>query len=149
MLSNEITAVAGSYKKSKRVGRGRGSGNGKTAGRGHKGAMSRAGADRSHRFEGGQIPLFRKLPKRGFSNVNFARRYEIVNVCELERVFDDGSSVDAAGLAGAGLIDSVKSKVKILGNGDLTKKLDVSAHKFSKSAQQKISSCGGSVKTVA
>ena len=95
------------------------------------------------------MPLFRRLPKRGFNNYNFAHRYEIVNVSQLERVFDDGTAIDATVLVGAGLIDSVKSKIKILGDGELTKKLDVTAHKFSKSAEQKISGCGGVTKVVA
>ena len=92
--------------------------------------------------------LFRRLPKRGFSNFNFARRYEIVNVSQLDK-FDDGSVVSAAELFGAGLVDSSKSKVKILGDGELTKKLEVSAHKFSKTAEDKIQSCGGTTKIVA
>jgi large subunit ribosomal protein L15 len=149
MLSDQITAAAGRYKKRKRIGRGRGSGQGKTCGRGHKGALSRAGASSGRIFEGGQMQLFRRLPKRGFNNKRFARRYEIVNVCELERLFDDGSEVNVESMAGAGLVDSADSKVKILGDGDLTKKLSVCAHKFSKSASEKISGCGGSTKVVA
>ncbi len=149
MLSNEITQIAGKYKKAKRVGRGKGTGKGKTCGRGHKGAKSRSGSKLKKSFEGGQMPLFRRIPKRGFNNVRFMTSYEIVNVSELERVFDDGSSVAVAELAGAGLVDSARSRVKILGDGQLTKKLDVSAHKFSKSAQEKINGCGGSTKIVA
>jgi large subunit ribosomal protein L15 len=149
MLSNEITQIAGKYKKAKRVGRGKGTGNGKTCGRGHKGAKSRSGAKLKKSFEGGQMPLFRRIPKRGFNNARFMTSYEIVNVSELERVFDDGSSVAVAELAGAGLVDSTRSRVKILGDGQLTKKLEVSAHKFSKSAQEKINGCGGSTKIVA
>jgi large subunit ribosomal protein L15 len=144
MLNHEITAVVGKHKARKRVGRGRGAGNGKTAGRGHKGANSRAGAKRLTLSEGGQMPLFRRLPKRGFSNVQFADRYEIVNVSQLER-FEDGSDVGLEQLVSAGLIDKAKSKVKILGNGELTKKLSVTAHKFSKSAEEKIAGCGGAV----
>ncbi len=149
MLSNEITALAGRYKKRKRIGRGNGSGYGKTSGRGHKGQASRAGADMSKIFEGGQMPLFRRIPKRGFNNVNFANTYEIVNVSQLERVFADGANVEVKDLAACGLVDNNKSRVKILGDGELTKKLSVAAHKFSKSAEQKISSCGGSAKVVA
>ena len=93
------------------------------------------------------MPLFRRLPKRGFSNYNFARRYEIVNVLQLER-FDDGADVGVEQLFKATLVDSESSKVKILGKGDLTKKLQVSAHKFSKSAEQKIVGCGGTVKVI-
>ncbi|MCH7916827.1 MAG: 50S ribosomal protein L15 [Planctomycetes bacterium] len=147
MLNHEITAIAGKHKARKRVGRGRGAGQGKTCGRGHKGANSRAGATRLSLSEGGQMPLFRRLPKRGFSNFNFANRYEIVNVCQLER-FEEGAEVGVDQLVAAGLVDRAKSKVKVLGNGALTKKLKVSAHKFSRSAQEKISSCGGSVSIV-
>ncbi len=149
MLSNEITAIVGADPKRKRVGRGKGSGQGKTAGRGHKGYGSRAGASTHLANEGGQMPLFRRLPKRGFNNAQFATHYEIVNVSQLERVFNDGTTVGVDELISAGLVDSRQSKIKILGDGELTKKLDVTAHKFSKSAEQKISGCGGSAKVVA
>jgi len=149
MLSNEITAIVGAHPKRKRVGRGRGTGHGKTSGRGHKGNSSRAGASTHLANEGGQMPLFRRLPKRGFNNVVFAARYEIVNVSQLERVFNDNMNVGIEELLGAGLVDSRQSKVKVLGDGELTKKLNVTAHKFSKSAEQKISGCGGSIKVVA
>ena len=142
MLNYEITSVAGKHKARRRTGRGGGSGNGKTCGRGHKGQGSRAGAGSISLYEGGQMPLFRRLPKRGFSNYNFARRYEIVNISQLER-FDDGADIGAEQLSDAGLIGSGKSKVKILGDGELTKKLQVTAHKFSKTAEQKIEACGG------
>lgn len=149
MLSNEITAIAGSNKKRKRVGRGNGSGLGKTSGRGHKGQHSRPGSMARPTYEGGQMPLFRRIPKYGFSNFNFARRFEIVNISQLEGIFSDGSVISIADLAVAGLVDNDKSKVKILGDGELTKKLEISAHKFSKSAQEKIAGCGGSAKVVA
>lgn len=142
MSEFQITSVAGGYKARKRVGRGTGSGHGKTSGRGHKGAGSRAGAKSLSLYQGGQIPLFRRLPKRGFSNFKFAARYEIVNVSQLER-FDDGSSVGLEQLSDAGLIPSGKSMVKILGDGELTKRLQVNAHRFSKTAEQKIIGCGG------
>lgn len=100
-------------------------------------------------FEGGQMPLFRRVPKRGFNNYNFETRYEIVNVSQLERFFDDGSTIDVESLVSAGLVGNLSSKVKILGDGQLTKKLDVTAQKFSKSAEQKISGCGGTAKVVA
>ncbi len=145
MLNYEITSVAGKHKARRRVGRGNGSGSGKTSGRGHNGQNSRAGASRMSLHEGGQMPLFRRLPKRGFSNYDFARRYEIVNVSQLER-FDDGADISAEQLSDAGLIGSGKSKVKILGDGELTKKLKVTAHKFSKTAEQKIEACGGTAK---
>ena len=149
MLNDEITTIAGRYKKRKRIGRGKGSGHGKTCGRGHKGCGSRPGSSARLTYEGGQMPLFRRLPKRGFNNYNFSRRYEIVNISQLERIFDDGAAINVQELATAGLVDSFKSKVKVLGDGELTKKLTVTAHKFSKSAEQKISDCGGTVKVVA
>ena len=149
MLSNEITAIVGADPKRNRVGRGKGSGNGKTSGRGHKGNASRSGASTPPAFEGGQMPLFRRLPKRGFNNAEFTTRYEVVNVSQLDRLFNDGTEVGLCELVSAGLIGSSSSKVKILGDGELTKKLNVTAHKFGKSAQEKISSCGGSAKVVA
>ncbi|HCO96544.1 MAG TPA: 50S ribosomal protein L15 [Phycisphaerales bacterium] len=142
MLNHEITSIAGKHTHRRRVGRGSGSGHGKTCGRGHKGAGSRAGSTSVTLYEGGQMPLFRRLPKRGFSNYKFATRCEIVNVCQLER-FEDGATIGVEQLSLAGLIDNNKSKVKILGKGDLTKKLQVTAHKFSKNAEQKITASGG------
>jgi len=148
MLNCEITSVVGKHKARRRVGRGTGSGHGKTSGRGHKGSRSRAGATLKSLCEGGQMPLFRRLPKRGFNNYKFQTNFEIVNVSQLER-FDDGADVSVQQLSNAGLIDSCKSKVKILGDGELTKKLQVTAHKFSKTAEQKIMGCGGSAQVVA
>ncbi len=148
MLNHEITSIASGKKSGKRIGRGSGSGMGKTCGRGHKGAGSRAGSGGMLGYEGGQMPLFRRLPKRGFNNYNFARRYEVVNISQLDR-FDDGSTIDVQRLFKAGLVASTECKVKVLGDGDLTKKLDVSVHKFSKSAQNKIQNCGGTAKVVA
>ena len=147
MLNHEITTIAGKHTRRRRVGRGSGSGHGKTCGRGHKGAGSRAGSTSVTLYEGGQMPLFRRLPKRGFSNYKFATRCEIVNVCQLER-FEDGATIGVEQLSVAGLIDSNKSKVKILGKGDLTKRLQVTAHKFSKNAEQKITASGGMAKLV-
>jgi large subunit ribosomal protein L15 len=147
MLNHEITSIAGKHRRRRRVGRGAGSGHGKTCGRGHKGAGSRAGSKSVSLYEGGQMPLFRRLPKRGFNNYQFANRCEIVNICQLER-FEDGATVGVEQLTGAGLIDSIKSRVKILGKGDLTKKLQVTAHKFSKNAEQKIAASGGIVKMI-
>ena len=149
MLSDEITAIAGGHKGPRRLGRGKGSGRGKTCGRGHNGCGSRPGSSVRLTYEGGQMPLFRRLPKRGFSNYNFARRYEVVNVSQLENSFDDGAAINIKALALVGLVDSAKSRVKVLGDGELTKKLNVAAHKFSKSAEQKISGCGGTAKVVA
>jgi large subunit ribosomal protein L15 len=147
MLDYEITSVAGKHRARRRVGRGTGTGRGKTCGRGHKGSGSRAGSSSRSLYEGGQMPLFRRLPKRGFSNYKFATRYEIVNVLQLER-FDDGAAVGVEQLSSAGLVGSRKSKVKILGNGELTKKLQVTAHKFSKAAAEKITGCGGTANVI-
>ena len=147
MLNHEITSVVGEHTRRRRIGRGNGSGHGKTCGRGHKGGGSRAGSISVSLYEGGQMPLFRRLPKRGFSNRKFAARCEIVNVSQLER-FEDGTLVGIEQLSGAGLIDNMKSKVKILGKGDLTKKLQVTAHKFSKTAEHKIAASGGTVKLI-
>jgi len=149
MLSDEITSVAGAYQKRKRVGRGHASGHGKTSGHGHKGMLSRSGPYTRPLYEGGQMPLFRRMPKRGFNNHNFAKRYEIVNVSQLERFFNDGAVINVEQLVAANLVDNAGSRVKILGEGELTKKLDVTAHKFSKTAEQKIADCGGTAKIVA
>ena len=147
MLNHEITSVVGKHKARKRLGRGPGSGQGKTAGKGHNGQRSRAGASRMSFSEGGQMPLFRRLPKKGFSNYQFETRYETINVSQLE-CFDDGVEVGLEQFVAAGLVNKPKSKVKILGDGELTKKLNVTAHKFSKSAQEKIAGCGGAVTIV-
>jgi len=147
MMASEITSVVGGKRGRRRVGRGTGSGRGKTCGRGHKGAGSRSGWSSGMQFEGGQMPLFRRLPKRGFNNRNFARSYAIVNVNQLER-FDDGTSVNAEQLSRVGLIDDPAVRVKILGNGSLSKRLDVFANKFSKSAEYKIVASGGTAKVI-
>jgi len=147
MLNHEITSIAGKHTRRRRVGRGVGTGRGKTCGRGHKGGGSRAGSTSISLHEGGQMPLFRRLPKRGFSNKNFATRCEIVNVSQLER-FDDGAAVGLEQLSDVGLIGGAKSKVKILGKGELTKKLQVTAHKFSRTAEQKIVASGGITKVI-
>jgi len=147
MSNFQITSVAGKNKARRRVGRGPGSGCGKTSSRGHKGQGSRSGSTLRAVFEGGQMPLFRRLPKQGFSNYKFATRYQIVNVSQLER-FDDDVAVGIQQLSDAGLIGSQKSKVKILGDGELTKKLQVTAHKFSKTAEQKIVASGGTTNVI-
>ncbi len=147
MLNYEITSIAGKKKARRRIGRGNGSGYGKTCGRGHKGAGSRAGSVAKTLNEGGQMPLFRRLPKRGFNNYNFATRYDIINISQLER-FEDGASVGIEQLSEAGLAGGPKAKVKILGDGGLTKKLQVSAHKFSKSAEEKIIASGGTAQVI-
>lgn len=147
MSDSQMNLVGGRYKSRKHVGRGRGSGHGKTCGRGHKGQGSRSGASLRPLYEGGQMPLSRRLPKRGFNNVMFATRYEVVNVSQLER-FEDGETVGAQELSLAGLIGSAKSKVKILGDGELTKRLQIMAHKFSRTAEEKIAASGGTAKVV-
>ncbi len=144
----EITKLAGSHKKRKRVGRGRGSGMGKTSGRGHNGGGSRAGWKQRGMAEGGQMPIFRRLPKRGFNNALFATRYNVVNIRDIEDRFEAGAHVTSASLAEAGLIRHKALGVKVLGTGDLTKKVTVEAEKFSKSASEKITAAGGEAKIV-
>ena len=130
----------------KRVGRGPGSGHGKTAGRGEKGQKSRSGFHRMLGFEGGQMPLHRRLPKRGFTNI-FKKVVAVVNVSDLER-FENGSTVDESALRQAGLVKGQKDRIKILGNGKLTKKLTVHAAKFSESARRQIEAAGGSCQEI-
>ncbi|MDX1682653.1 MAG: 50S ribosomal protein L15 [Phycisphaeraceae bacterium] len=148
MMIHEITEKAGRHKRRKRIGRGQGSGTGKTAGRGHKGAKSRSGYSRKFGMEGGQMPWYRRLPKRGFSNANFRVEYVAINVKALEARFDDGAEVNPDMLVKMGLLDSARRPVKILGDGDLTKKLSVTAAAFSKSAEEKITGAGGSVQRI-
>ena len=148
MNINEITEIAGRHKRRKRVGRGRGSGMGKTCGRGHKGAGQRSGWTSRGQFEGGQMPTFRRLPKRGFSNVQFATRYGIVNIGSLEDRYEAGAHVTAQSLLEVGLLRTVRYPVKVLGDGILTKKLTVDAAKFSKSAMEKIQAAGGDARVV-
>ncbi|MHC4340951.1 MAG: 50S ribosomal protein L15 [Planctomycetota bacterium] len=130
-------------RKRKRVGRGTGSGIGKTCGRGTKGQQSRSGGGTPPGFEGGQMPLYRRLPKRGFNNSKFRMVYAIVNVGQLERAFDDGATVDADAIRDARLVNAKSGPIKILGSGDLTKKLTVQADRFSGSAKRKIEAVGG------
>lgn len=143
MKLHELLPAEGSTKESKRIGRGHGSGNGKTAGKGHKGQKARAGHGQRPGFEGGQMPLQRRVPKRGFNNI-FAKEFATVNVSALE-VFDDGAVVDAAAMADKGIVKCAYVPVKVLGNGELTKKLTVVAAKFSASASEKIQKVGGTV----
>jgi len=148
MMNHEITAVVGRHKPRRRHGRGPAGGRGKTVGRGHKGQHSRSGARQLATYEGGQMPLFRRLPKRGFNNANFACRYGIVNVNQLER-FEDGSRVDPEVLCNCGLLRNADCLVKILGTGQLNRQLTVVAHKFSRSARQKITGAGGTAQDIA
>ena len=147
-MLHDITSRTPRYKKSQRKGRGESSGRGKTSGRGTKGSGAHGGD--IHWIpgrEGGQTPIFRRLPKRGFSNFKFERRFHIVNLLDLER-FDDGSTVDATALKDAGLIPDLKQPVKILGEGNLTKKLTIVAGKYSKSAHEKITQLGGTAQNL-
>ncbi len=144
-LSN-LSPAAGSVKNRKRIGRGAGSGTGKTSGRGHKGQNSRSGGGVKPGFEGGQMPLQRRLPKRGFTSLN-KKVYALVNVSDLE-TFEVDSIVDPEMLINAGFIKCVQDGVKVLADGELTKKLTVKAHKFSKSAVSKIEAVGGTVEVI-
>ena len=146
MKLHELSPAAGSAKDAWRKGRGPGSGNGKTAGKGHKGQNARSGGGVRPGFEGGTLPIYRRLPKRGFTNV-FAKQYAIVNVSALN-AFADGATVDVAALLTSGLINSVKDGVKILGNGELSKKLTVQASVFSAAAKEKIEAAGGKAEVI-
>jgi len=143
MELNTLRPAPGAKKTRKRIGRGPGSGSGKTAGRGHKGQKSRSGYSRRYGFEGGQMPLVRRIPKRGFTNI-FRIEVEIVNLRDLEKVFADGETVNPEALAEKGLIRAANRVVKILGDGELSKKLVVQANRFSKTAQARIEAAGGS-----
>ena len=146
MKLHELAPASGSTHVSKRKGRGIGTGNGKTAGRGHKGQWARSGGGVRRGFEGGQLPMARRLPKRGFNNI-FARPLESINVSSLE-VFENGSVIDANVLLERGIISKCRYGVKILGGGELTKKLTVNAAAFSGSARQKIEAAGGKAEVV-
>ena len=147
MKLHELSPAEGSVKERFRKGRGAGSGNGKTAGKGHKGQNARSGGGVRPGFEGGQLPLYRKLPKRGFNNFRFGKQYVIVNVQSLN-VFEDGDVIDCATLLAAGVIAKACDGVKILGEGELTKKLTVKAAVFSASAKEKIEAVGGKTEVV-
>ncbi len=147
MKLHELSPAPGSVTKAWRKGRGTGSGNGKTAGKGHKGQNARSGGGVRPGFEGGQIPLYRKLPKRGFNN-RFAKEYVQINVSALNR-FEDGATVDLEALINAGVTSSAaKDGLKILGNGEITKKLTVSAKAFTATAKEKIEAAGGKCEVI-
>ena len=146
MKLNQLTATPGSTKERKRIGRGYGSGTGKTAGKGHKGQKARAGHGQRPGFEGGQMPMQRRLPKRGFNNI-FAKEIAAVNVGALNK-FEDGTSVDAAALVEAGILNKNCDGVKILSNGKLEKKLTVKANAFSAAAKEKIEAAGGKAEVI-
>ena len=147
MKLHELSPAEGSKKEAKRIGRGHGSGWGKTAGKGHKGQKARAGHGMRPGFEGGQMPLQRRLPKRGFNNI-FAKNIVTVNVGTLEKKFENGAVVDTQALVEAGILKNSFDGVKILSNGALTKSLTVKANAFSKSAKEKIEAVGGKAEVV-
>ena len=146
MKIHELTPAPDSNKAVKRVGRGHGSGNGKTAGKGHKGQNARSGGGVRIGFEGGQMPLTRRIPKRGFNNI-FAAKYAIVNVADLN-AFKDGTVVDTELLIASGLVKKAYDGIKVLGNGELTANLTIKAAKFSQSAIEKIEKAGGKAEVI-
>ena len=148
MKLHELSPAEGSVKAGFRKGRGAGSGNGKTAGKGHKGQNARSGGGVRPGFEGGQLPLYRKLPKRGFNNARFGKQYAIVNVKALSEAFENGAIVDAAALIEKGIISAVFDGVKVLGNGEINKNLTVKATIFSAAAKEKIEAAGGKTEVV-
>ena len=148
MKLHELSPAEGSVKAGFRKGRGPGSGNGKTAGKGHKGQNARSGGGVRPGFEGGQLPLYRKLPKRGFNNARFGKQFAIVNVKALSEAFENGAVVDAAALIEKGIISAVFDGVKVLGNGEITKNLTVKATIFSAQAKEKIEAAGGKTEVV-
>lgn len=147
MNLDDILSQAGRNKPRRRIGRGDGSGHGKTSGRGHKGYHSRSGSKRRLGYEGGQTPVLARLPKRGFNNANFRTEYQVVNVADLEEVFDANARVDAEALHQASLINETDRPVKILGTGEISKSLTVVAQKFSATAREKITQAGGTAET--
>ena len=146
MKLNELSPALGSKTEGKRKGRGAGTGNGKTAGRGHKGQKARSGGGVRPGFEGGQMPIYRRLPKRGFTNI-FAKKYIEINVADLNK-FEDGTVVDAALLKEAGVISKILDGVVVLGRGEITKKITVKAARVTKGAAQKIEAAGGKVEVI-
>ena len=146
MKIHELSPAEGSRKKRKRVGRGQGSGHGGTACRGNKGQKSRSGGGVRPGFEGGQMPMQRRLPKRGFTNI-FKKQYNIINVKDLNR-FEANANLDAEALKKAGLVKKLKHGVKLLGNGDISHPLFIKAHKVSKTAKEKIEAAGGKVEII-
>ena len=148
MILNDVHTGIKKNKARKRLGRGTGSGLGKTAGRGHKGAGSRAGNSSRLGFEGGQMPLARRVAKRGFSNNFFSTRVAIINLADLDRVFESGAVVDIDALTGAGFAKEKHDVIKILAKGDITKALTVKAHRFSHQAEAKIVAAGGKIEKI-
>lgn len=142
MKLHELSPMEGSTKERKRIGRGIGSGQGKTAGKGHKGQKARSGAKIRPGFEGGQMPLQRRVPKRGFNNI-FRTEFATVNVADLDKRFEDGAVVDVDAIVASGLLKETLDGVKLLGNGETSKKFDVKLNAFSKTAKAKIEAAGG------
>ena len=147
MKLHELSPAPGSVKNAFRKGRGAGSGNGKTAGKGHKGQNARSGGGVRPGFEGGQLPLYRKLPKRGFNN-KFAKQYVTLNVSDLDRLFNDGDTVDISAIYEKTNAQKAKDGLKILGNGEISKKLTVNAKAFTKTAAEKIQAAGGKAEVI-
>lgn len=147
MKLHELVPAQGSKKDVKRIGRGAASGQGKTAGKGHKGQKARAGRGMRPGFEGGQMPLQRRIPKRGFVNI-FGKEIATVNVAQLDAKFEDGATVDTAALIAAGLIKKELDGVKVLGDGEITKKLNVKVNAYSESAKSKIEAAGGKAEVI-
>ena len=145
MKINDVHRGIAKYRKRKRIGRGPGSGHGKTAGRGHKGQQSRAGYSRHPIFQGGAMPMVRRVPKRGFNNTKFADVVAIINVSDLDELFDAGAEVTPETLREKSYLKQRYDVLKVLGNGKLNKKLKVSAHRFSRSAREQIEKAGGEV----
>ena len=147
MKLHELSPVPGSTKERKRIGRGPASGQGKTAGKGHKGQKARAGRGMQIGFEGGQMPLQRRIPKRGFNNI-FRKEFATVNIASLDKVFNDGDTVTIEALVASGLVKKTLDGVKVLGNGEITKKLTVQVNAYSETAKSKIEAAGGKAEVV-
>lgn len=148
MRVHELFPAPGSTKNRKRIGQGIGSGTGKTSGKGHKGQKARAGGGVRPGFEGGQMPIYRRTPKRGFSNFRFAKNYQIVNVAELESRFEAGTEISVNELFKAGLVRSLLGPVKVLGEGQISKAFNIRANAFSRQAAEKIQAAGGKAEVV-
>lgn len=146
MRLQDVKPNPGAKHRKRRVGNGESSGLGKTCGKGHKGQKSRSGASIRPNFEGGQMPIFRRLPKKGFNNAQFKTSFAIVNLCDLEAKFEAGATVNEESLREAGLVQGIYDQIKLLGNGELSKKLDIELYKVSKTAQEAITKAGGTFK---
>lgn len=148
MKINELKPAEGSKRRPKRVGRGLGSGHGKTSTKGHKGQKSRSGGTRGPGFEGGQMPLQRRIPKRGFSNATFKKEYTIVNLDDINKIIDEIDTITPEILLEKGIVKKIKDGLKVLGNGDINKPITIKTHSISKTARQKIEAKGGKVEVL-